>query len=185
MNVFLWEVQRGMLPFSLLCLLLIVFALLAPSKCLGEEKLEIEYQKQLERLSRQTNPVGKTKVYIKMSQIDLDLASDEIKKGNLDEADKFFVRLTDVIQQAQRTLKASGRNAQKNPSGFKELEIALRRHLRRLSDLKTNYPFDQQEKISQAISTAESAKEEMLLAIFGPENTRRKGKDGETGRHEK
>src|SRR2546426_4639266 len=86
-------------------------------------------------------------------------------------------RYNDVIRQADEVLKSSHRNAQKNPAGFKEFEIALRKQLRKLADLKLSYPVDQQEKISQAITSAELAKEAMFQAIFGTENIRHgKGK---------
>ena len=113
---------------------------------------------------------------IKMSDLDMNQAGHWVKKGNLLEADRFLNRYREVIKQTSRVLKGSNRNAQKNPTGFKDFEIALRRQLRKLADLKPNYPFDQQEAINQAIATAESAKEQMFQAIFGPENAGR-GKD--------
>jgi len=133
-----------------------------------------EYQKQEEKLSRETSPIGKVKVLIKMSDLDIGKIGHWVKKGNLVEADRFLNRYREVIKQISEILKASNRNAQKNPAGFKEFEIALRRQLRKLADLKPSYSFDQQEAISQAIATAESAKEEMFQAIFGPENAGRR-----------
>jgi hypothetical protein len=133
-----------------------------------------EYQKQAEKLAGETSPIGKVKVLIKMSDLDIGKVGHWLKKGNLLEADEFLNRYRKVIKQISEILKASNRNAQKNPAGFKEFEIALRRQLRKLADLKLNYSFDQQEAISQAIATAESAKEEMFQAIFGPENAGRR-----------
>jgi len=118
-------------------------------------------------------------VLVKMSDLDTNEASHWVKKGNLLEADRFLNRYTEVIKQTSQVLKGSNRNAQKNPVGFKDFEIALRRQLRKLVDLKPRYPFDQQEAIDQAITTAESAKEQMIQAIFGPENAGR-GKDRRT-----
>src|SRR5262249_36486498 len=140
----------------------------------GEDQSLGEYQKQQNKLSRETSVVGKAKVLIKMSDLDLSEASHRVKKGDLVEADRFLKRYTDVITQTSQTLKASNRNAQKNPAGFKDFEIALRKQLRKLADLKLSYSFDQQETINQAITTAESAKEEMFQAIFGAENAGRR-----------
>jgi hypothetical protein len=147
----------------------------------GQDQTSDEYQKQQDKLSRETGPIGKVKVLIKMSDLDLNNASHRVKKGNLLEADRFLKRYTEVIKQINQTLKGSSRNAQKDPSGFKDFEIALRRQLRKLADLKLNYSFDQQEAINQAITMAESAKEQMFQAIFGPENAaRRKDRNATT-----
>jgi hypothetical protein len=140
----------------------------------GDGQSSDEYQQQQEKLSRATSPMGKVKVLIKMSDLDIGKVSHWVKKGNLLEADQFLNRYMKVIKQTSEILKASHRDAQKNPAGFKDFEMSLRRQLRKLADLKLNYSFDQQEAINQAIGAAESAKEEMLKAIFGPENAGRK-----------
>ena len=157
-----------------LCLQLTCTHLLITVSYPSENKPEREYQKQLEKLQRETSPVAKAKIWIKMSEIDLEEAAQRIKEGELDDANKYLTRYIDVIRQANETLKNSQRNAQKNPAGFKEFEISLRKQLRKLADLKLSYPFDQREKIDQAIAGAESAQGDMLQAIFGPENTRRR-----------
>jgi hypothetical protein len=140
----------------------------------GQDRSSDEYQKQQDKLSRETSLVGKVKVLIKISELDLNEASHRVKKGDLLEGDRFLKRYTEVITQTSKILKDSNRNAQKNPAGFKDFEMALRKQLRKLADLKLSYSFDQQETINQAITTAESAKEQMFQAIFGPENAGRR-----------
>jgi len=162
-----------------LCFQLTCTHLLTTFSYPGENKPEREYQKQLEKLQRETSPVAKAKIWIKMSEIDLDEAAQRIKDGELDDANKFLTRYIDVIRQANETLKNSQRNAQKNPAGFKEFEISLRKQLRKLADLKLSYPFEQRQKIEEAIAGAESAQGDMLQAIFGPENTRRRKVENE------
>jgi uncharacterized protein DUF5667 len=162
-----------------LCFQLTCTHLLTSVSYPSENKPEREYQKLLEKLQRETSPVPKAKVWIKMSEIDLEEAAQLIKEGKLDEANEFLTRYIDVIRQANETLKNSRRNAQKNPAGFKEFEISLRKQLRKLADLKLSYPVDQRGKMEQAIACAESAQEDMLQAIFGPENTRRRKVENE------
>jgi len=147
----------------------------------GQDRSLDEYQKQQDKLSRETSLVGKVKVLIKISELDLNEASQRVKKGELLEADRFLKRYAESITQTSKILKDSNRNAQKNPSGFKDFEMGLRKQLRKLADLKLSYSFDQQETINQAITTAESAKEQMFQAIFGPENaSRRKDRNDQT-----
>jgi hypothetical protein len=144
--------------------------------CTSEDRNSTEYQKQQDKLSRETSPVGKVKILVKMSELDIGEVSHWVKKGNLPEANRFLSQYVAVIRQANETLKSSNRNAQKNPAGFKDFEISLRRQLRKLLDLKPGYPFDQQQPVNEAIAAVESVKEEMLRAIFGSENTgHRKG----------
>jgi hypothetical protein len=135
-----------------------------------ENRTADEFEKHQERLSRETSPLGRVKILIKMSDLTIGEVNHWVKKGNLLEADRFLKRYVEVIKETHKTLKSSNRNAQRNPAGFKDFEISLRRQLRKLADLKLNYSFDQQEAINEAIAAAESAKEEMLREIFGSEN---------------
>ena len=145
--------------------------------CWAGDDNQKEYQRQQDKLKLTSNPVGKVKVLIKMSRIDLNGAASQAKNGDLQSADAFLTRYSEVVLQAQEILKNSGRNAQKNPAGYRELEISLSDQLRKLNDLKDSYPYDQQEKLTKAIQAAKTVQEEMLLAIFGPENLRQSHKD--------
>ena len=162
--------------FPLSCIHFTYICLFASTVYLSEDRATRDYERQQEKLLHEASPVSRVKILIKMSEINLEEVGHFVKKGNLGEADKFLIRYSDVIHQADEVLKSSHRNAQKNPAGFKEFEISLRKQLRKLTDWKLSYPVDQQEKISQAITSAELAKEDMFQAIFGPENVRR-GKD--------
>ena len=152
--------------------LTIVLSLFSGTECHAGDDLAAEYQKLQVKLKQQTNPVGKTKVLIKMSDIDLKEATQHARKGDLLEADQFLLRYVDVVRQAGTVLKTSQRNAQKNPAGFREFEIALHHQLRKLNDLEDNIPYDQQQAIEKAKETARIAQQEMLLAIFGADNLR-------------
>lgn len=154
------------------------FGLILTLPCWALDDFQKEYRKQLDKLQQATNPVAKVKTLIRMSKIDLKEAASHIKKGDLSSADTFLERYVVSILQAQEVLKSSGRNAQKNPSGFRELEISLHDQLRQLEDIRDGYPYDQQEKIEKAIQTGKAVQEEMLQAIFGPENLRQPNKDG-------
>jgi len=159
--------------FSLSCRQLICICLFVSTVYLSEDKPTKEYERQREKLLHESSPVAKVKILIKMAEINLEEAGDSVRKGNLGEADKFLIRYSEVIHKADELLKSSHRNAQKNPAGFKDFEISLRKQLRKLADWRLSYPVDEQQKISEAITSAEAAKEDMFQAIFGPENIRR------------
>jgi hypothetical protein len=141
-----------------------------PGSVCSDERLKKELLQQQEKLNRETSPVGKAKALIKISDLHLQLAADAVKT-DFGKADHLLVQYTESVNQALAVLKSSGRNAQKNPAGFKQFEISLRKQLRLLDDLKSHYPYDQVETIDRAIQAAKSAQEEMFAQIFGVENT--------------
>ena len=145
---------------------------LAAMQCAASD-LKADYLKLQEKVNRESNPVGKTKALIKMSEIDLREARSEALAKNIAEADKYLTRYAGVVRQASEVLKLSNRNAQKNPAGFKDFEIALSLQLRKLNDLKEYYSYDQQQTIEKAIEVAREAHQEMINAIFGPESSRK------------
>jgi hypothetical protein len=143
----------------------------SPLLVFSDDKLKSEFVKQQQNLSRQSSPVGKVKVLIKISDLHLALAKSAIKRNDFTGADRSLNEYRKIVDQAVETLKASGRNARKNPSGFKEFEISLRKQLRTLDDLKSHYSFDQVQDIDETIQVARSAQEAMISEIFGAENT--------------
>jgi len=144
----------------------------------SEESLKKDLVQQQERLNRETSPVGKVKALIKIADIHLRAAGQAIKKGDLAAADRNLELYKESVEKALEILKSSRRNAQKNPAGFKEFEISLRKQLRVLDDLRSHYSFEQEQTIDAAIAAAKAAQDAMFAEIFGPENTgRRKEKD--------
>jgi len=144
----------------------------------SEESLKQDLVQQQERLNRETSAVGKVKALIKISDIHLRSAGQAVKKGDLGAADRNLELYKESVNHALETLKSSRRNAQKNPAGFKEFEISLRKQLRVLDDLRSHYSFDRVQTIDAAIAAAKAAQDAMFAEIFGPENTgRRREKD--------
>lgn len=137
----------------------------------GEDSREKDLVQQQAKLNRETSVVGKVKALIKISDIHLRSASQDVKKGSLAAADRNLELYKESVEKALEMLKTSRRNAQKNPAGFKEFEISLRKQLRLLDDLRSYYSFDQVRTIDAAISVAKTAQEAMIAEIFGPENT--------------
>jgi hypothetical protein len=157
---------------------LCIFGLTWSSQLAFSDSLKKELVQQQEKLSRETSAVGKVKALIKISDIHLRTATQDVKKESLAAADRNLELYKESVQSALQTLKSSRRNAQKNPAGFKEFEIALRKQLRALDDLRSQYSFDQVQTIDTAITAAKAAQDAMLAEIFGSENTgQRREKD--------
>ena len=144
----------------------------------SEDSPKKDLVQQEEKLNRETSVVGKVKALIKISDIHLRSASQDVKKGDFDPADRNLVLYKESVEKALQILQSSRRNAQKNPAGFKEFEISLRKQLRLLDDLRSHYSFDQVKTIDAATAAAKAAQDAMFAEIFGPENTgRRREKD--------
>jgi hypothetical protein len=143
----------------------------------AEDSLKQDLIQQQQRLHRETTVVGKVKALIKISDIHLRSASQNVKKSDLAAADRDLELYKESVEKTLEALKASRRNAQKNPAGFKEFEISLRRQLRILDDLRSHYSFDQVQTIDAVMTSAKAAQDAMLADIFGPENTGRRRKE--------
>ena len=151
-----------------------VLALVCLSKPLhpGEDIPNKGYQKLEEKLRITTDPIKKVKTLIKISDFHLHAAANMVKKEDLTEADRYLSHYRETIRRTQEILNSSGRNAQKKPAGFKDFEIALKRQLRILEDLRVLYPYEQAQKVNETIEQAKAAQEQMLVQIFGEENFR-------------
>ena len=158
-----------------LLLMLIVFAV--NSCAIHTNALQGQYDKRLERLQKErdklnrlTDPVSRTKTGITIADILLSLASDAVKTGEPEVLGKRLSEYVDTIRGAHQTMTKTGRDAHRKPKGFKDLEIALRRHIRVLDDLARSVVFDQRDPVEKAKNEASDIREEMLKALFGEQN---------------
>ena len=64
----------------------------------------------------------------------------------------------------------TGRDAHRKPGGFKDLEIAFRRHVRQLVDIGKALTFDEREPLDKAKDEAIDIRDDLLKALFGEQN---------------
>jgi hypothetical protein len=134
------------------------------------DKRLLELEKQRDKLKRQTDAVGRTKTNIKISEILLSLVSDAIRGGDSELMEHRLEEYVSAIQDAHQTMTKTGRDAHRQPKGFKDLEIALRRQVRQLDDISQILSFDQREAIDKAKNQASDIRDELLKALFGEQN---------------
>lgn len=127
-------------------------------------------RKEKEKLVRQTDPVGRTKTQIKISEILLTLISDAVQSGETEVMERRLGEYLAAIQDAHQTMMKTGRDAHRRPGGFKDLEIALRRHIRQLEDIGKGLTFDQREPVDKARKEAADIRDDLLKALFGEQN---------------
>jgi hypothetical protein len=144
-------------------------AALSFSQSNSDKRLE-RLQKEREKLNGQTDPVGRTKTQIKISEILLTLISDAVNSGEAEVMEGRLEEYRSAIQDAHQTMMKTGRDAHRKPGGFKDLEIALRRHVRQLEDIGKGLTFDQREPVDKAKEQAVDIRDDLLKALFGEQN---------------
>ena len=157
---------------SALLLLLLSGPILHPSFLLAQES-----DKDLQRLanernkfSRQTNLVDRAKTGIKISELLITFVRDAAQQGEFELMQSRLTEYTEVIQSAHESLVQTGRDAHSKPSGFKDLEIAIRRQLRQLEDIGGALTYDQRDPVLKAQSDVAGVREAILKAMFGGQN---------------
>lgn len=112
------------------------------------------------------NPVKKAKLQIRLASLQLNQAETNYNQGQTEQGAALLGAYGSSMQDAWKTLRESGRNAARQPQGFKELELALREGTRRLEDLKhriSYYDRDPVDKVQQALAAEHNA---VLKALF-------------------
>src|SRR5262245_55537478 len=92
-------------------------------------------RKERTNLERTWGPVDRTTRSVKVSDILILLINDAHKAGDDSLVYQYLSEYSKTIKDAEDTMMKTGKDAHKHPSGFKELEIGLRKQQRRLSDI--------------------------------------------------
>ena len=147
--------------------LLLVVALAPTALAATDEERARELQKERAKLEKVTDPVDRAKIGIKISEILLEDVGESVKEGDLTQMEQQLVQYSAAIQEAHQVLLDSGRNAAKKPGGFKELEIALRKHARTFDDftrmvnsLQARVPIERAKELAIGI------RDKLLKALF-------------------
>jgi hypothetical protein len=164
-------------------LLFVTFFLFTSISCAARESfLLVPQDKRLERLQsernkliRENDPVGRTKTQIKIADILLTFVSDAVQSANEEALEARLEEYSAAIRDAHQTMVRTGRNAHQKPKGFKDLEIALRQHVRQLDDIGGALTFDQRDPVNRARDEALEIRDELLKALFGSENAPSRG----------
>jgi len=120
----------------------------------------------LAHLQSESNPVKRAKYEIRLGRIKLEQAIGAYEHGNIEVGGPLLDAYLARVRDAWQSLRGSGRNAARQPQGFKELDIALREDARRLEDLKHRVPFDDRGPVEKVAKEVEGIRSEVLRALF-------------------
>jgi len=133
---------------------------------LAQSKIEESLKKERTNLERTSDPVGRTKIQIKISELLITLVNDAARAGKDSLVEQLLNDYANTIQDAQLTMMKTGKDAHKHPAGFKELEIALRKQQHRLSDVGKLLDYDQRVAVEKVQKLASDISDQLLKVML-------------------
>lgn len=127
------------------------------------------------------DPVRNAKDVIRQGEARLELMRLEIRNENYDAALQVLKDYHTAIKSAYALLKNSGRNADKNPGGFKELQMHIRRTLNRLDQSILDLPVELREPYVAIRKELDTIDRELIDALF-PRQPEKKAGQNKPGR---
>jgi len=148
-------------------LMLLLAGALAPTTGAATDEVRAkELQKEREKLQKETDPVDRAKIGVKISDLLVEDVGDAVRQGDFDELATQLSAYAQTIENAHKELVDSGRDAVKKPGGFKELEIALRQHVRKFEDLSRMLNLQRRVPLEKTKDLAVSIRDKVLKALF-------------------
>jgi len=120
----------------------------------------------LARLQKARDPVKKSKVETRLARLKLRQAIEAYERGNIEQGAQLLSIYLGRIKDSWQALRSSGRNAARDPRGFKELDIELRQDARLLGDLQRRIPYFDRGPIEKAEKEVEQSRAEVMQALF-------------------
>ncbi len=118
------------------------------------------------RFQREADPVRKATLLAKLGTPEMNLISRAAAQNNYSGALSLLEQYRDQVTATQRLLRSSGLDAERKPSGFKDLQISVRENIVRLRNLVFDLPPDQQAPFQAAQQDLENTNRALLNALF-------------------
>jgi len=112
------------------------------------------------------DPVSRAKAVAKLGEAQFQQIHRQAGAGNYDEALRVLTDYRDTVKSAHAGLKASGRDAEKKPAGFKHLQIHLRQTLNRLNQLILSLPLDERPPFEAVSRELDAVDKELIEGLF-------------------
>jgi hypothetical protein len=125
----------------------------------------------------EANPVKRAKLLAKLGPLAVDEASKNLQNDRDEPAFTILERFRDDTLKTADALFAAQPNAIRHPAGFKELQIGLRRTLRRLNDLSSEVPIEKEDELAALRMDLTTTQNSLIDALFPPSKDKRP-KDG-------
>jgi hypothetical protein len=157
--------MKQVVTLPMLLLLTAAFVSAKVPTTAGEARIK-ELQRERSKLEKTSDPVDRAKIGIRISEILLDNVGDSVRDGDFAQMEVNLTEYADIIQTAHQALVDSGRNAAKKPGGFKDLEMALRQHVRKFEDFARSLNLQRRIPVEQTKDLAVGIRDKLLKALF-------------------
>jgi chorismate mutase len=128
-------------------------------------------------VSQANDPVRDAKNVVRQGELQLAQMRQEIRNENYDAALLALQEYRDAVKSAHAELKESGRDAEKKPSGFKDLQIHIRRSIPRLEQSILSVPVEQREPFEAIRKELDKIDRELIDALFPRQPSKKAGED--------
>jgi len=118
------------------------------------------------QFAQESDPVRKAKALPRLGEAQFEQVRKEIAAQSYDQALHIVEDYRDEVRGAVAALKSTGVNAERRPSGFKQLQIHLRKSLRELDQTLLALPDDQRPPFESIRQELLSTEKELLDLLF-------------------
>ena len=118
------------------------------------------------RFSKETDPVHKAKLLGPLSDAEFHAIQEFIAAGNLSDAAPLANELADEAEAALKALDARGKDAEKHPEGYKQVEISVRGSLRRIENILVELSGDDQTAFLAVRKRLDAVEHQVLRDLF-------------------
>ncbi|MBI1738813.1 MAG: hypothetical protein HYR58_06150 [Acidobacteria bacterium] len=132
-------------------------------------------------VAQSADPVKTAKEVVRRGDAQLAQMRQEIRNENYDAALRVLREYRDAVKSAHAGLKASGRDAEKKPGGFKNLQIHIRQNIPRLEHSILSVPVEQREPFEAIRKELDTIDRELIDALF-PRQPSKKAGEAKPGR---
>jgi hypothetical protein len=136
------------------------------SYSIAQSKAEEQLKKERSNLTRTTNPLSRTKIEIKISDLLITLMTDAARAGDDKKAEQYLNDYSNTIADAHLTMMKTGKDAHKHPEGFKDLEISLRKQQSRLADAGKLMDIDSRDAVDKVRKQASDISDQLVKTML-------------------
>jgi hypothetical protein len=133
-------------------------------------------------MAQSDDPVKKAKEVVRQGELQLEQMRREVRDENFDAALRVLREYRDAVKSAHVGLKASGKDAEKKPNGFKNLQIHIRQNTARLEQTILTVPVEQREPFEAIRKELDTIDRELIDVLF-PRQPSKKAGETKPGRY--
>ena len=118
------------------------------------------------RFEQQAGAIEKAKRLPRLGEAEFRDARKEIAAGNLPEAAAILAQYRDEAKLCAQGLESAGKDAEKHPAGFKQLQISVRQSLRRINEILAGLPADDQARFLAVRKDLDELNRRLIRELF-------------------